>query len=185
MVKKIQKDQVSKTLSNKKVKATAIDGFGSVERQKLSSAIRQVWQRSKQWRIVKARCVGEKGYSFCEKCKLQAPKIFVDHIEPIGAMEEPGYFERLMISSEGLQGLCKECHAPKTKKDNAKTKETKKKIAAKKKVVIVEPEDDDDLEVITIDQDIQDMDIFTYRKFELQRERNKLKESEINISTFI
>ena len=112
--------------SKKKEKAKPIDGLGSVELQKLRNAVRQIWQRSKAWKIVKARCLDEEGYPKCEQCHLRVPKIFVDHIVPIGDMLEPGFFERLMVPSTELRGICKECHAPKTKRDNEKTRAKKK-----------------------------------------------------------
>lgn len=124
---KVKKKKPSPTISKKKEKAKAIDGFGSVEMTKLRNAIRQVWQRSKAWKIVKDRCMNDEGYPVCEKCNTQVPKIKVDHIIPIGDMLEPGFLERLMVPSSELQGLCDPCHKPKTKKDNAETKTKKQK----------------------------------------------------------
>jgi len=180
--------KASPTLSKKKAKAVAIDGFGTVERSKLSSAIRQVWQRSKQWRIVKSRCIGEGGYSFCEQCGEQAPKIFVDHIVAIGAMEDPGYFERLMVSSDGLQGLCNPCHKPKTKVDNAKTKAKKKSNEEKYYSAMANVYGGDvALEDAkgSIDKDIADMDLFTHEKIALQKERNTITVTEPTLDLFI
>lgn len=127
--KKVQmKKQIPSTLLSKpkKEKAKPIDGLGSVELMKLRNAMRQVWQRSKQWKEVKKRCTDSEGYYRCELCNERVPKIKVDHIVAIGDMLESGFIERLMVPSTGLQGICDQCHKEKTKLDNAKTRAKKK-----------------------------------------------------------
>lgn len=154
----------------------------------MRNALRQVWQRSKQWRIVKARCKDSEGYDVCEQCDLRVPKIFVDHTIPIGDMLEPGFIERLMVSSEGLKGLCAECHKPKTAKDNSETKAKKKARDEKilrdhtgdwcvdtdlKHPISIEPGSVNFVEAIRLDSDIEEMDLYTYEKIALQKKRNE------------
>jgi len=163
----------------KREKAKAIDGLGSVELMKLRNAMRQVWQRSKQWKLVKARCKDSEGYDVCEGCDTRVPKIFVDHIVPIGDMLDPGFIERLMVPSSELKGLCNECHKPKTKKDNAETKAKKKeKLTPPKHGYQGEPEPQ-------IDLDILEMDIYTHEKIALQEKRNSEPEAEFSLDSFI
>jgi len=184
MVKKAtsKKLSASPTLSKKKTKAVAIDGFGSVEQMKLRNAIRQVWQRSKQWGIVKARCKNDDGYFVCEERNTQVPKISVDHIVPIGDMLEPGFLERLMVPSSELQGLCDPCHKPKTKKDNATTKAKKEK---RNYVVIEEESTPEMISAMWIDPDIEELDIWTKDKIALQKERNAARLSTPTLEQFI
>lgn len=111
-----------------KRKVEKIDGYGPRERQQVTSAIRQVWQRSRARHLVIKRCTDGEGYLFCEKCKKRSPKIQVDHIEPLGSIDEAGYVPRLFCSSIRMRGLCKLCHAPKTKaeaKERARIKKEK------------------------------------------------------------
>lgn len=95
------------------------DGLGPKEISKIRSALRQVWQRSKAWKVVKQRCTSIYGWLHCEKCQEKVPQIFVDHIEKCGTPLDPGYIERLMVPSSKLQGLCKKCHNAKTKQERA------------------------------------------------------------------
>lgn len=111
-------------MAKKKVQKT--DGLGPYEISKIRGAIRLVWQRSLARKIVVDRCTGFDGYSYCEKCLERAPKIFIDHILNVGDVDE-GFIARLFCSSDKLQGLCKKCHDPKTKKEKAHTRALKKK----------------------------------------------------------
>lgn len=176
-----KKASASGTSSKKKEKATAIDGWGSVEKKKVRNAVRQIWQRSKQWRMVKARCTGEDGFYVCEGCGSTVPRISVDHTIAIGDIEDPGFLERLFVSSEGLKGLCDPCHKPKTKKDNAETK-AKKEAKKKKDVEEFHIEDAHAELPLYIDPDIQAMDIYTHEKVKLQEERNRETHTQQHVS---
>lgn len=188
-----KKKIASPTLSKKKVKPQKIDGFGPVEKMQARNALRLVWQRSRAWKIVKDRCKDEDGYPKCEKCKQRVPKIKVDHIVAIGDIEDLGFLARLFVDSSGLQGLCDPCHKPKTKKDNAKTKEDK----ALKKIRLATnppgkvedivpggvlyhlevPREHWPIEIKEerpkFDADIEEMELFTYEKIEIQKDRDK------------
>lgn len=69
----------------------------------------------------------------CAACEgwFASKEVQVDHIEPCGSLRSyddlPGYVERLYCEPEGLQVLCKGCHAKKTKVDNKNTREKRKK----------------------------------------------------------
>lgn len=166
----------SASSSKKRVKDAPIDGLGPVELRKLRTALRLVWQRSKQWKIVKDRCKDAEGYSVCEKCNKRTPSIKVDHRVPIGDMLEPGFIERLMVPSSELDGLCDECHAPKTKEDNKKTKEAKKKREASFPKGIEEEIIKEDIAVV-LDEDLKNRDdLFTHEKIKIQNERNALEQ---------
>lgn len=102
----------------KKSKLPKIDGLSAEDLAKVRTAIRQIWHRSHPRKLAVARGIGAGGYSFCEKCKKRAPKTFVDHIHPVGDILNGG-IERMFVSSQGLQNLCKKCHDEKTKVDKA------------------------------------------------------------------
>lgn len=95
------------------------DGLGPKEIQKIRSAIRQVWQRSKARAMVVRRCALPGGYARCERagCGKKVPKIYVDHIIRCGDLLDPGYILRMFVSSSLLQGLCKDCHDEKTRSE--------------------------------------------------------------------
>lgn len=103
-----------------------IDGLHPQQLQTIRSAVRQVWQRCYQRRLVVTRSTDKDGYAICEKCKKRSPKNAIDHITPVGDLLNGG-IERMFVSSNKLQALCKECHKEKTKKDNASTRASKKK----------------------------------------------------------
>lgn len=105
-----------------KKKSPKTDGLGPLEISKIRSALRLVWQRSFARSLVVKRCTGKDGYTYCEKCRERCPKLKVDHIERCGDVLEPGYVLRLMVPSQKLQGLCKECHDLKTKLENSQQK---------------------------------------------------------------
>lgn len=74
--------------------------------------------------------------SKCEGCNslLFEKGLKVDHIEPIVPVEGWGdttrflginwneYLKRMFVESDGLQGLCSDCHDDKTKLENKKRK---------------------------------------------------------------
>jgi hypothetical protein len=94
----------------KKAKLEAVDGFGPKERKRLTSAIRQVWYQCRARKLALARCMGKDGFPCCPKCGLTTPRIQIDHIEPVGAIESEGAILRMFCPSVGLRGLCRDCH---------------------------------------------------------------------------
>ena len=106
---------MAKEKKPKKEKPKPIDGFGPHERAKIHAAVRQVWHRSTARRLTIKRCTDKEGYVFCEKCKKRVPKIFIDHVVPVGEVGGSHYIQKMFVSSEGLQGWCHDCHSPKTK----------------------------------------------------------------------
>lgn len=101
-----------------------IDGLSSTDIAKIRSALRRVWMwYSHSRQLVIKRCRISWGKYLCEKCTNIVNKIHVDHIVPVGKVDE-GYIQRLYVSSKGLQGLCEECH-------KAKTKEERKSLSSK------------------------------------------------------
>ena len=55
----------------------------------------------------------------CANRGKPVPKVFVDHIEPVGKVGGPRYIQRMFIPSVGLQCLCKKCHDAKTKEEKS------------------------------------------------------------------
>lgn len=59
----------------------------------------------------------------CKKCKSWVPRteITVDHIIPAGSLNSledlPGFVSRLFCEVDGLQAICKNCHAAKTEEE--------------------------------------------------------------------
>lgn len=104
------------------MKLKPTDGLGPREIQKIRSAVRQVWQRSKARALVVRRCALPGGYARCEECSKKVPKIFVDHIEACGDVLDGGYIARMFVPSSLLRGLCHECHKKKTKLERAEAK---------------------------------------------------------------
>lgn len=109
-----------------KNKLQKTDGLGPLEIKKLRTAIRLVWHRSYARSLVVKRCIGSGGFSYCEKCNKRSPKIYIDHIEAVGEMNE-GYIKRMFVASKYLQGWCKKCHDEKTKAERRLKKKTKTK----------------------------------------------------------
>lgn len=108
-----------------------VDGFSAKHKEQIRKATRQVWSWSYPRRICVARATDSEGFVYCEnsKCKSKGkpvPKIFVDHIKPVGAVDK-GYLERLFCPSSGLQALCKKCHSIKTEQEAAQRAAKKRK----------------------------------------------------------
>lgn len=108
-----------------KKKYEKVDGLGPKDLMKIRAAIRLVWHRSHVRKLVVNRCIGAGGFSYCEKCKKRAPKVFIDHIKRVGDVDE-GFIKRLFVSSKWLQGLCKKCHDSKTKQERKELREIQK-----------------------------------------------------------
>lgn len=100
-----------------KKKTPPIDGLGPDNLKRIHKAVRQVWQWSYAWRLVKKRATDEEGFYFCEKCFKTVSKVFVDHINPVGEVGGKDYIKKMFCSSSELQALCKKCHDPKTKRE--------------------------------------------------------------------
>ena len=103
------------------VKAEVVSEWGPKDVKRFRNAARQVWRYTPMWRAVVKRCALPGGYARCEQCRKKVPKIYVDHIKAVGDVDG-GFIERLMTSSENLQGLCKKCHDTKTKEERAALK---------------------------------------------------------------
>lgn len=101
-----------------------IDGLSANDVEKIRRATRQVWGWSFPRRICIERATGKDGFARCESCKKRAPKIYVDHIRAVGKVDA-GYFKRLFCPSSGLQALCKDCHADKTREERKALKRKK------------------------------------------------------------
>jgi len=98
------------------------DGLGPYEVAKIRSAIRQVWQRSRARREALKLRKRPDDYWDCDGCLKRVPKVYVDHIEPVGDVGV-GFIERLFCPSHRLQCLCKTCHDAKTNAER-RTKRT-------------------------------------------------------------
>ena len=103
-------------MAREKIKPT--DGLGPLEIKKIRGAVRLVWYRCKAHQLVVKRCTKADGYTYCERCLGRTPKLKVDHIVPVGDLDD-GFIPRLMVGSVGLQGWCKDCHDEKTKQERA------------------------------------------------------------------
>lgn len=100
----------------RKNKLPLVDGLGARDVEKIRRAIRQVWSWSYPRRLCVQRATTEDGFPKCEKCKKKVPKIYPDHIRPVGDVDS-GFIERLFCSSKKLQALCKKCHDQKTREE--------------------------------------------------------------------
>ena len=99
----------------RKEKKTDTDGLGPKELRRIRTALRQVWSWSLAHRLVRKRCqILGTDFARCEKCKQRAAKVYVDHINRLGAVDK-GFIERLFVPSAKLQGLCRACHGAKTR----------------------------------------------------------------------
>jgi len=110
-----------KTPKPKKEKPVPIDGISEKDIAKLRAAIRKVWMWSYPRRLAKNRCLNKNGFFVCENCDRITPTIHIDHIIPVGDLDE-GYFLRLYCPSNQLQALCKKCHNAKTKMERLQLK---------------------------------------------------------------
>lgn len=117
------KREIKAEIKSKKLQK--IDGLGAYEKRKIRNALRDVWRYTLAHKLVKKRCTGGDGFMYCQQCNKRTPKLFVDHIKPIGEVDR-GFIERLFVPSFEMQGLCDECHQPKTNKEN-KTRRARKK----------------------------------------------------------
>jgi hypothetical protein len=109
-------------MKKRAAKVEKIDGINSEDLKRIHRAVRQVWQWSHPWKLAKKRARGQDGFDYCEnpECPNRGkpvPKVFVDHIDPVGEVGGPEYIQRMFVSSEHLQCLCKKCHDAKTREE--------------------------------------------------------------------
>jgi 5-methylcytosine-specific restriction endonuclease McrA len=87
------------------------------------SSLRRIWRWMPERRQVKAET------KQCPKCKkpLTPENVKVDHIDPVGSFvpEDNPYIMRMFCPKSNLQGMCRPCHAKKTKKENAARRKAK------------------------------------------------------------
>lgn len=105
---------------SKKSKPRKIDGLSPDDLKKIHKAVRQVWSWSYPWRLAKKRALRPDGFYECEslwcsQAGQPVPKVFVDHVKPVGKVGGPDYIARMFIPSSQLQCLCKRCHDEKTR----------------------------------------------------------------------
>lgn len=104
-----------KTRKSKKKPPPQDGGLTPETIQRLRSAIRQVWVwTSYARRLCLKRALIKNGFSRCEECKKKVPKVYADHIRPVGNLDA-GYFDRLFCPSYDLMAICKRCHGIKTR----------------------------------------------------------------------
>lgn len=104
----------------KKTKMPNIDGLGPKDEKHLRTAIRQVWSWNHARRLCIARATDKEGFGHCEnpKCRAKVPKLYADHIKPVGAFNPATFITRMFRPSKYLQALCRKCHAVKTREEN-------------------------------------------------------------------
>lgn len=110
----------------RKKKVEKVDGFGPYEKNRVRQAVRKVWHQSRARALVVKRCRDDEGYFVCEICLSRAPHGSIDHIEPVGEVDDE-FLKRMFVSSDFLQGLCKKCHREKTNRQRKQKKEKTKK----------------------------------------------------------
>jgi hypothetical protein len=103
----------------RKSKLPVVDGLGPRDVKRLRTAIRQVWSWNHARKLCIARATDKDGFGHCEKCKTKVPKLYADHIKPVGAFDARTFILRMFRPSLDLQALCKRCHDKKTREDRA------------------------------------------------------------------
>lgn len=112
-------------MKKKKEAPPKIDGLSPDDLKRINKAVRQVWSWSHPWKLTKKRAVHADGFPRCESktcphAGAAVPKIFIDHIDPVGKIGGPDYIARVFTPSKGLQALCKKCHDAKTRTERKK-----------------------------------------------------------------
>jgi hypothetical protein len=102
-----------------------VDGLGPKDIKRLVTAIRRVWSWNYARRICLERAIGKDGFPVCEKCFKKVPKVYPDHIKPIGEFSLQ-YIARCFVPSNRLQALCGKCHRVKTNRERTKLRNNKK-----------------------------------------------------------
>ena len=109
-------------MAKKKAKAEKIDGLSPKDKQKIRSAIRQIWHRSHARKLCIERVTDDEGFPTCEACGKRVAKITVDHIVRCGELDG-GFIQRMFVPSYGLRALCQSCHNAKTKAERREKRE--------------------------------------------------------------
>lgn len=104
-----------------KKKLEVVDGLGPRDIKRIRSALRDVWRWSHARKLCTKRAELPHNYFRCEQCRLRVPKIFIDHIRRVGAVDR-GFIERLFCPSTELQALCGKCHTAKTRQEREDAK---------------------------------------------------------------
>lgn len=92
----------------------------------------KVWMWWPERLAVKKRCkvAGKSGWYACELCRSEVERLDVDHIKPVvpvsGFTTWDAYILARFVTADKLQGICRECHAAKTKKENQQRRALKK-----------------------------------------------------------
>lgn len=100
----------------KKKLVQLIDGLNPKDIENIRKALRQVWSWSYPRKLCIARATDKNGFGRCELCRKRVPKLFADHIRPVGLVDA-GFIDRMWCSSKFLQALCKKCHDKKTRQE--------------------------------------------------------------------
>ncbi len=102
-------------------------------KQILMAGLGRSWMAWPPRNEVKRRCKvpGRAGWYQCEECKEPHEKIEIDHIQPVVAVADgfttwDDYIHSKFVSADKLRGLCRACHAKKTKEENKTRREIKK-----------------------------------------------------------
>ena len=96
-----------------------------IPRSEIRSALRRLWFFShKPRREALKRAKSSLGFYLCETCRCPTKKPEVDHRMPVGATpgarDAPadatwdGLITRLFCAADGLEVLCRDCHAQRT-----------------------------------------------------------------------
>lgn len=109
-------------MGSKKVKEPLIDGLNDIDKKRIRTALRRAWSWSYSRRITAARCLNEDGFPVCEECNRVVPRITIDHIYPVGEIDNTT-IERMFVPSNKLRAICSTCHRGFT---NAQRKKSKK-----------------------------------------------------------
>jgi 5-methylcytosine-specific restriction endonuclease McrA len=102
----------------------------------IKAALRRVWQWNVARKRVKRAALVVCGLYRCARCGNCFPKIEIDHVVPVGAVERvadapdvlpeeteydwTAYIRRLFVGETGLQALCHDCHKTKGHEDREK-----------------------------------------------------------------
>lgn len=93
---------------------------------KLRSALRQVWRWSPERQQALALARQQRGKYLCASCKkLFGPRdIQVNHKQQVGSVDDlNAYRDRLFCGVDGLEILCRQCHAEVTRLERQRSKE--------------------------------------------------------------
>ncbi len=92
-------------------------------KSRIISAIARVWMWWEPRQEVKKRCQIRTGWWKCEICKRETERLEIDHIIPVvkpqdGFIDWNTYIDSKFVQADLLQGVCRECHKEKSKKEN-------------------------------------------------------------------